>query len=141
MRIDLIFNPQPNLPIESGVHPSLHPNYHLEIIFAKFNLDIVYPPPHERKIWHYQKTNIDVIKRGINLFDWEKVFFNIDVDKMVSIFNQIIINIFNKTTINILCNSILHETVLFDDTDPPWMNKEIKKLIHEIKTFQFFPSK
>ena len=141
MRIDLIFNSQPNLPIESGVHPSLHPNYHLEIIFAKFNLDIVYPPPHERKIWHYQKTNIDVIKRGINLFDWEKVFFNIDVDKMVSIFNQIIINIFNKTTINILCNSILHETVLFDDTDPPWMNKEIKKLIHEIKIFQLFPWK
>ena len=42
---------------------------------------------------------------------------------MVSIFNQIIINI--------LCNFFPNEMVLFDDRDPPWMNKEIKKLIHE----------
>ena len=39
--------------------------------------------------------------------------------------------IFNQTIINILCNFIPHETVLSDDRDPPWMNKEIKKLIHE----------
>ena len=37
--------------------------------------------------------NIDPIKRVKNLFDWEKAFFNIDVGKMVSIFNQDIINI------------------------------------------------
>ena len=124
--IDLISNSQPNLLIESGVHPSLHSNCHHQIVFAKFNLDIVYPPPYEREIWHYQKANIDLIKRAINSFDWEKAFSNIDIDKMVSIFNQ--------TIINILCNFIPHETVLFDDRDPPWMNKEIKKLIHEKKS-------
>ena len=43
------------------------------------------------------------------------------------------VSIFNQTIINILCNFIPHETVLFDDRDPPWMNKEIKKLIHEKK--------
>ena len=85
--IDLIFNSQPNLLIESGVHLSLHPNCHHQIIFAKFKLDIVYPPPYERKIWHYQKANIDLIKRAINLFDWEKAFYNIHVDKTVSILN------------------------------------------------------
>ena len=89
------------------------------------NLEIVYRPPYEREIWHYQKANIDLIKRAINSFDWEKAFPNIDVNKMVSIFNQ--------TIINILCNFIPHETVLFDDRDPPWMNKQIKKLIHEKK--------
>ena len=47
--IDL--NSQPNLLIESGVHPSLHSNCHHQIIFAKFNLDIVYPPSYEREIW------------------------------------------------------------------------------------------
>ena len=47
--IDLIFNSQPNLLIESGVHPSLHPNCHHQIVFAKFNLDIVYPPPYKEK--------------------------------------------------------------------------------------------
>ena len=108
--IDLIFN----LLTESGVRAFLHPNCHHQIIFAKFNLDIVYPPPYEREIWHYQKANIDLINRAINSFDWEKAFSNID--KMVSIFNQAIIH--------------------------PWMNKQIKKLIHEKeKHFQLFPSK
>ena len=49
------------------------------------------------------------------------------------------VSIFNQTIINILCNFIPHETVLFDDRDPPWMNKEIKKLIHEKKNiFNYF---
>ena len=38
--IDLISYSQPNLLIESGVHPSLHPNCHHQIIFAKFNLAV-----------------------------------------------------------------------------------------------------
>ena len=43
------------------------------------------------------------------------------------------ISVFNHTIINILCNFIPYETVLFDDRDPPRMNKETKKLIHEKK--------
>ena len=120
--IDLISNSQPNLLKECSVHPSLHPNCHHQIIFARFNLDIVYPSPYEREIWHYhQKVNIDLIKRATNSFDWKKAFSNIGVDKMVSIFNQ--------TIINILCYFNTHEMVVFDDRDPPWMSKEIKKFI------------
>ena len=103
----LIFNFQTNLLIESGVHRSLHPNYHHQIIFAKFNLDTVYLPPYEKESWNYQKANIDLIKGAINSFDWKKAFSNIDVDKMISIFNQ--------TTINIPCNFIPHETALCHD--------------------------
>ena len=33
--IDLIFASQPNLIIESGVHPSLHPNCYHQLIYAK----------------------------------------------------------------------------------------------------------
>ena len=40
---DLIFMSQPNLIIESGVHSSLHSNCHHQIIFAKFNIEILYP--------------------------------------------------------------------------------------------------
>ena len=43
------------------------------------------------------------------------------------------VSIFNQTVSNILCKFIPHETVLFDHRYPPWMNKEIKKLIHEKK--------
>ena len=48
--IDVIFTSQPNLITESGVHPSLHPNSHHQIIFAKFNLEIHYPPPYFRDV-------------------------------------------------------------------------------------------
>ena len=51
------------------------------------------------------------MKRAINSFDWEKAFHNTDADKIVYIFNQ--------TIINMLCNFIPHEMVLFDDRDPP----------------------
>ena len=43
--IDLIFTSQPNLVMHSGVYPSLHSNCHHQIVFAKFNLTIFYPPP------------------------------------------------------------------------------------------------
>ena len=38
--IDLIFTSQPNIVVESGVPPSLHPNCHHQIVFAKFKLKI-----------------------------------------------------------------------------------------------------
>ena len=39
--IDLIFTSLPNLIIDSGVHSSLHPNCHHQIVYAKFNLEII----------------------------------------------------------------------------------------------------
>ena len=44
--IDLIFTQQPNLMTESGVHLFLHPIFHHQIRFAKFNLEIIYLPPY-----------------------------------------------------------------------------------------------
>ena len=39
------------------MHSSLNPNCHHQIIFAKFDLRIFYPPPYERNVWHYKQTN------------------------------------------------------------------------------------
>ena len=36
--IDLIFTSQGNLVTSSGVHSSLHPNCHYQIVFSNFNL-------------------------------------------------------------------------------------------------------
>ena len=36
--IDLIFNSQTNLVMESGVHSYLHSNCHYEVVFAKLNV-------------------------------------------------------------------------------------------------------
>ena len=58
--------------MESGVHPSLHPNCHYQITYAKFNLKIHYPPPYEPEIWHYDQANVDHIRKALDLFPWKK---------------------------------------------------------------------
>ena len=68
------FDIEPNIVVESGIHPSLHPNCHHQIVCAKFNLKIYYPPPYLREVWHYKEANADLIKRAISNFNWEKAF-------------------------------------------------------------------
>ena len=120
---DLIFASQPNLLMESGVHSSLHENCHHQIIYAKFNFKIYYPPLYEREIWHYQKANIENIRKEIDQFPWAMRFTNIDVNEKL--------NLFNKSIKDIIRNYIPHETITCGDRDPPWINKDIKELIHE----------
>ena len=109
--------------MESGVHSSLHPNCHHQIVFAKINLKICYPPPYEREIWHYEKANAGIICRSIDQFPWDNKFSNLDVNQKV--------HLFNHTIKNILCNFTPHDTVTCDDRDPPWLNSKIKGLIQE----------
>ena len=40
-------------------------------------------------------------------------------------------NLFNKTIKNIIRKHIPHETITCDDRGPPWINKDVKELIHE----------
>ena len=124
--IDLIFTTQPNLVVESGVYPSLHPNCHHQIVFAKFNLQIYYPPPYPREIWYYKQVNTKLIRRAITEFNWDRAFFSTNVNEKVSIFSS--------TISNILSNFIPHETIVCDDNVPPWFNRTIRSLIQEKKT-------
>ena len=119
--IDLIFTSQPKLVMESGVQPSLHPNCHHQLVFAKFDLSIYSPSPYETTVWYYNRANADLIRRAINLFDWDKALRFNDVDKQVSVFSD--------TLMNLMQNFIPNETIICDDRDPPWINKEIKQLI------------
>ena len=115
--IDLTFTLQPNLIIESGVHSSLHSSCHYQISFAKFSLEIVYPPPYVREVWHYEvwhyeDANTELIRWAINEFNCQRAFLNTIVNEKVDIFNSTILNILN--------NFIPHEFVVCDDKDPPW---------------------
>ena len=74
--------------------------------------------PYERTIFHYSQPNVDHIQQAINLFDWENIFLNTDVDDQVSIFSN--------TLLNILNNYIPHETKICDNRDPPWMTTKLK---------------
>ena len=107
--------------MESGVHSSLHPNCNHQITYAKFNLKNYYLPHYEREIWHYEKANVDHIRRSIDEISWERCFAKTSVNNRV--------HMFNKTIKNIISNYIPHETIICDDRDPPWINKDIKQLI------------
>ena len=104
-------------PQADRTQPSLHPNCHHQIIYAKFNFEVFYPPPYTREVWHYKDSNVDLIRRSINEFDWDRAFANKHVDEKVLIFN--------KTVLNILSNFIPHEVIVCDDKDPPWFNGKI----------------
>ena len=67
----LRFNSQSNLGMESGLISSLHQNCHHQIVFARFNLKVVFSLPYKRGFWHFQKANVDHIRKTINRFRWE----------------------------------------------------------------------
>ena len=87
------------------------PIYNHQIIYAKFNLQIYYPPLSERFVWHYKHGNTDHIRKAIFGFNWERSFANKDVNEMV--------NTFNETICNVLNTYIPHETKICEDQDPP----------------------
>ena len=121
--IDLIFTPQPNLITDCGVHSSLHPNCHHQIVFEKLNLHIVYPPPYSRETWHYREANTGFIRRAIKELNWKRTFLNSSVNEKV--------DIFNRTILNILSNFISYEIIICDEKDPLWFKNRIKSLIQE----------
>ena len=86
-------------------------------------MSILYPPPYERTVWFYEKTNPELIRRAINEFDWIRALSNVSIDKKVCYFTE--------TLLNIIHNFIPHKRIVCDDRDPPWMNSEIKNLIIE----------
>ena len=51
-------------------------------------------------VWHYQDSNVDLIRRSINEVDWDRAFVNKNVDEKVLIVN--------KTVLNVLSNLIPH---------------------------------
>ena len=61
-------------------------------------------------------------------FNWEKAFFNLNINEVVTVFNTIIKNV--------MANLIPHQTIICDDRDTPCINNRIKfnnriKLIYE----------
>ena len=51
--------------LDSGVHSSLHPNTHYQIVFAKFDLKFFY----EKYVWHYKYANTVQIKNALASFN------------------------------------------------------------------------
>ena len=64
--INLIFMSQPNLITESGVHLSLHKNCHYQIIYAKFQLEIIYSSLYAREVLTKMLTSSSLDKHLMN---------------------------------------------------------------------------
>ena len=121
--IDLIFTNQPNLIMDAGVHISPHSKCHHQVIYAKLNLQIEYPPPYTREVRDYGKTQFDLINKAIENFDWNKLFSGQDIHDQVNLFNTEILNLFR--------NFISNKVILCDDKEPPWVNEEVRLLIKQ----------
>lgn len=75
--IDLSFTDKYNLVIVSGVHSSVHVNFHHQITYSNLNLIIVYPPPDDCLVWDYRRANVSAINTtlykssGLRIFVFE----------------------------------------------------------------------
>ena len=119
--IDLIFTNQPNFVTESGVYPSLHPKCHHQIVFAKLNLKVEYPPLYERLFWDYKNADIPSINRVLDIFEWGNSSEGKNVHEQFHFFNKTILNIFH--------NYIPNKTILCNDKDPRWFHNEIRNIL------------
>ena len=125
--IDLSFTAQPILVVDCGTHPSLHPNYHHQIVYCKLDLKIVYPPPYQRRAWDFKRANIESIRKAVKMVDWHFMFMNKTVHEQVTAFNTILMNTFS--------NYIPSKNIIIDHKDPPWMTKAIKDKINAKEVF------
>ena len=99
----LIFISQPNLVVEPGVHPTLHPNCHHKIVFAKFNLMIFYHLPISENSGIIEEQILTLSEeQSITSIGKKPTYCNTNVTKKVSIFY--------KTILNVLRKYIPHET-------------------------------
>ena len=117
---DLVFTDQTCLVVDSGVHTTLHENYHHQITYCKLNLKIVCPPPYERLVWDFKKADVNAITNAINQVNWKFLSSFKNVPQQVNILNK---------TINISSNFMPNKFVTFHDKDPPWMTQKLKEKI------------
>ena len=88
------------------MHPSLHPNYHHQIVFSKLDLKLEYPPLYERLVWNYKNVDSQSFNKAIEMLNSEKLFQNKNINDQLKLFNETIVNIVSNYIPNkcITCN-------------------------------------
>ena len=88
------------------------------------NFQLPPPPSFERKIWHYDRANITLIRRCISCFPWSDVLNkNPDPNWQAETFTEILLNI--------MTNFIPNETITVKPRNPPWITKPIKTMLNK----------
>ena len=121
--VDLVMTDQPNLVLDSGTRASLDSFCHHQITYCKVNFNIPPSPHFERKIWHYDRANIPLLKRSMFKFPWLQ-HLNINQDPNLQL------KTFTKYFLNIMVNFIPNETRRIIPRDPPWITKPLKTMLN-----------
>ena len=92
--IDLIFTDQPNLVIETGVHPSLHERCHHQIFHGHKSVSNIAMPPYNRRISYYDKADFVNIMKSIEICRWQEHLDKIEYpNDQVGLLNEVLLNI------------------------------------------------
>ena len=67
--IDILFSSQTKLTNWIWCAFFVISKRHHQIICAKFDLRVFYPPPYVRNVWHFKQANIELIKWAIDNFE------------------------------------------------------------------------
>ena len=130
--IDLIFTDQPNLCLETGVHPTLHEQCHHQIVYGKLAVNNLAPPTYTRRIWFYDRANVIAVRRSIEMFHWRETLDEVSCpNQQVSMLNEVLLNIFS--------NFIPNKFMTVRPRQAPWITKAIKNFIRK-KTEHTSPS-
>ena len=122
--IDLIFTDQPNLFIESGVHPSLHEQCHHQIVYGKLSVSNITLPPYTRKIWYYDKADFVAIRKSIEMFSWNEHLDNLKCpNEQVKLLNEVLLNIFS--------NFIPNKVKTIRPRQAPWITQAVKNFLRK----------
>ena len=119
--IDLIITDQPNLIVDSGVHPSLHQNCQHDIIYGVDNLQIPSPPTFKRSVWKYHEANVELLKSDLNSVNWDGELRYLDSTEATAWFT-------NKL-LSIVSAHIPNAEILCGAKDTPWITKRVKDAI------------
>ena len=122
--IDLIFTDQPNLIVESGVHPSLHMQSHHQIVYGKVSVLSISVPPYTRIIWHYEKANFVVSRKSIAMFRWREHLENLTCpNEQVKLLAEVLLIIY--------INFIPNEVKTIRPRQAPWIQWTINNFLRK----------
>ena len=122
--IDLIFTDQPNLIVESGVHPSLHEQCHHLIVYGKLSVSNVALPPYTRRIWYYDRADFVAIMKSIEMFHWQEHLGKIACpNEQVKFLNEVLLNIYS--------NFIPNKVKSIKPRQAPWITQTVKNFLRK----------
>ena len=77
---------------------------------------------YDRKIWQFNRADVDAISRAISHFPWQRSLHQIfDPSSQVTLLND--------TILNVMSNFVPNKTIKIKPSEPEWINRQIKTML------------